>query len=222
MRNITISIPSVDVVPAEAMASHLGTAIEAGRLFEQVWLSCPVNVLPHSNARVLSMTQAMENGSDYILFIDDDTLMPYGGLRRLLATLEGHKAHAVSGHYYRRGYPYTSVWSKTVNEEIYQVDAREGVHVIHTSGLGCALVDVNFVAEKMTPPLFQMTEETSGNLIATDDVTFFTKLRKAGGVLLGDASVRCTHLGERIGINDQSVNWLRQQAVKDSLAGERS
>jgi hypothetical protein len=213
MRSITISIASVDTIPSEALGSHLATCVEAGRIFEKVQISTPINVLPHSNARTLSMSQALENGSDYILYIDDDTLMPYGGLGMLLETLETNKAQAVSGHYYRRGFPYTCVWSVVKDNFIAQADAKAGIHPIDTSGLGCALIDVNFVAEKMTPPLFQMTEMASGNLVATDDVTFFTKLKKAGGVLLGDARVRCTHLGERVEINDQSVLRLRQNCL---------
>jgi hypothetical protein len=99
----------------------------------------------------------------------------------------------------------------------YQVDATDGLYEIHTTGLGCALIDMNWVKEHLRPPWFIM-KHTGRSTNITDDITFFEMIRAAGGKTLGDASVSCGHLGHRKIINRRNASLLRKEHME--LYGE--
>ncbi len=115
---------------------------------------------------------------------------------------------AISGHYRRRGHPYTCVWVK-INEaaqHLFQSDAAEGTgtHVIHSSGLGCNLIDLNWCEKHLEHPWFKIGDNPDGSY-TWEDAYFHSILHRAEGKLLGHADVRCVHLAERMGVSDQ--NW---------------
>jgi hypothetical protein len=211
---IALGIPVVDSVPAEAFGHHLATAIELRKLGE-VAIFTPINYFPHDRARMMVTEGAREQDCDLLLFVDDDTILPPGACQRLYNTMQEHKAQVVSGHYYRRGYPYTSVWSrKNAEGQWCQVDADKGVYEIHTSGLGCALIDLRWVWENLKPPFYTMGHDKQGTTV-TDDISFFDRVREAGGKILGDANVRCVHLAGRQCVSDETVVQLRNWSLKD-------
>lgn len=216
---LAIGMGLQESVPGEAFSSHVHTIIEAQRLVspgkddKNVLLITPFDVVPHDNMRQMVAALAIENGCDRLFFMDDDTLTPSGGFTQLMKIMDEDKRKpvAVSGFYLRRGYPYTSVWSCEKDDGWYQVTADSGVHVIHTSGLGCCLVDLKWLQEKVPQPWFRMKQDDHKTLI-TDDTVLFEAIRKAGGVLLGDGSVQCAHVGRREIITSESANRLREIA----------
>lgn len=217
MLRLTVGIPIVDSVPGEAMKSHLELLVQIART-AKIHVSTPMNLMPHDRARSIVMEEAFVSQSDYLLFIDDDMIVPKEAYCLLLETMTFKKPKpvAVSGHYYRRGYPYTCVWSKEVEKQFHCVDATAGTHEIHTSGLGCCLIDVKWVRENLTAPYFSMKPGEKMTQV-TDDITFFDSIRAAGGLVLGNAEVRCGHLGERVVICDQTVVNLRATNLQMSL-----
>lgn len=211
---IAVGIPSQESIPSECFTSHmcqLGDAMRCGKIV----MLTPFNASPHDKARTVILEDALEKNVDYLYFIDDDMLIPRGTLPRMLEVFKQNPGLvAVSGHYYRRGSPYTCVWSMEIDGQWNQVDALDGVHTIHTSGLGCCLIDVKWVKQHLTYPYFEM-KHNGKYCTVTDDITFFEKIRAAGGTVVGDAGIRCGHL-TRIVINDASVKYLRRLELEDS------
>jgi hypothetical protein len=132
--------------------------------------------------------------------------------------MEERKPAVVVGHYRMRGHPYLCVWAKKEKDgKFWRVDADSGVHEIDSAGLGCAVVDLDFVRTRMSPPWFQMLKDEHGLTMVTDDTTFFRQVRERGGVVLGCADVRCTHVGNRELINDRTADRLRAAAVEANV-----
>jgi len=119
-------------------------------------------------------------------------------------------ANVVSGYYRRRGDPFTSVWSKKKkkNGAALEYDAKTGMHEIFSSGLGCCLIDMKWLKKNVEPPWFMMGVNLKGEVI-WEDAYFFSRVNENGGRVLGNAEVRCAHLGERIKVTDQNWKELR-------------
>lgn len=218
---VTLAMPVVDSVPGEAVAYHMMLAAKIARTAE---ISIPVimNVFPHDRARNQLFEIAQRNESDYIFFVDDDMVIPPDAYCRLLEVFSYRKPRpvAVSGHYYRRGWPYTPVWSVDKPGErgpddmpYHVVTADSGVHQIHFSGLGCCLIDVHWVTQNLVKPYFFMRSDDYGTNV-TDDVTFFEAVQKAGGVVYGNADVRCGHLSSRQLICDRTAADYRKHEIE--------
>lgn len=210
--NICLAIPVMNTVCGEALGPHLTVAAEIAKS-HRINIVVPVSFSPPDVARIKAFDAAVRAGSDYIFSIDDDTCVPLGGFTQLLGTMLKEKAVVVSGHYYRRGYPFTSVWGKEHEGTFYQAEASEGVYEIDSSGLGCALIDVKWVVENLERPYFELTPSSIGSIL-TEDTTFFKKIRAKGGKVLGDAGVRCSHIGRHIVVDDSTVVELRRQDQK--------
>lgn len=211
--NICLAIPVEDTVYGEALGPHLTVAAEIAKSYT-INIVVPFATSPHDAARIKAFDAAINLGCEYLFFVDDDTCVPLGGFTQLLETMLKEKPVVVSGHYYRRGYPFTSVWGKEHEGTFYQAEATEGVHEIDSSGLGCALIDVKWVVENLERPFFEMTPSPVGTMI-TDDVSFFKKVKDKQGKVLGDASVRCSHIGHRLIINSRTVDDYRKLDQKN-------
>jgi len=209
---IALGMPTIDSVPSEAFGAHLIVAAELakkGKLF----VFTPNGVMPHDTARIEITRRAVEARCDLLVFVDDDTIVPNGGISRLVDLLLERKVAAVSGLYLRRGFPYTCVWSKKDGKGGYQqAEALDGVYEIDLSGLGCAVIDLKWVVEHLEKPYYKMTPAPDGTMV-TDDVTFFEQVREKGGVVLGCADVKCVHVGERVLISVDNATALRRPLV---------
>ncbi len=211
---LCVGMPIYDTVPGIAFGRLLATAGEAARLGEVTFAS-PFGIAPHDRARNICADVAIQTNCEYLFFVDIDTIVPLGSLRHMVGVMRDTGAHIVSGHYYRRGYPFTCVWSKRMaggpdSEEWSQVDAEAGIHEIGTSGLGCALIDIQWVKNNLSKPYFHCGINQQGTFV-TDDITFYRKVGDMGGKILGDAYVRCGHVFERVVVTDDNVKVLRER-----------
>lgn len=201
----------------------IGIGVDAGRMFPHDSLIAtviPVRVSPHDQARRIVMEEALECGAKWLLFVDDDTILPPHALESMLVTAGRTGAAMVSGIYYRREFPYTSIWSKKVGDEWFQVDATHGQHELDTSGLGCALIDVEWVEKNLESPWFEMAKSASGFSMITDDITFCNKIREKDGLIIGDADIRCGHLSRRMIVCRENSEQLRAARIeKDNKNG---
>lgn len=207
-----IGIPIVDSVPGENWTELVSTVMEVGRVSD-VLLLRQLNTMPHTRARANIVKNALEENCDYLFFIDDDMVIPQNSFEELLGTMRKTQAAVVSGHYYRRGYPYHSVWSKEIEGQWFPVDADTDIWPIHCSGLGCALIDLHWLRDHVQAPWFE-TEMDSFGPNVTDDVTFFRKVVAAGGKVYGHGGIRCGHLGSRMVICDKTVDFLRKLHIE--------
>ena len=212
-KRLAVCIPLLGDMPSEAAAWHLKAAADAARLADEVKIVVVHNVCPYDRARIALMTRAVEAGCDWGLLLDADTLLPVGGLERLLTAAGDHPdGWMFSGHYLRRGYPYTSVWSGTLpGGQLTQLTATRGVHEIKWTGLGAALVDMRKVAG-LQEPWFAYGAQPNGTQVS-EDLWFCDRIRDAGGKIYGVAEVRCGHVMHRGLIADDNADELRRQAL---------
>lgn len=214
--NVTIGIPIVGDVPGEAFPNHAMLIAKIART-ERISIPAIHNVMPHDRARLQIFEVAEKNDSDYVFFMDADMIIPDSAFCDLLDVMVHKRPRpvAVSGRYARRGWPYTCVWSLKNPESPSgwdQVDAPDGVHQIHITGFGCCLIDMRWVRENLEKPYSYQKAASE----VTDDVTFFEKVLEKGGIVYGNANVRCGHLGERQVICDRTETILRRMHIEIS------
>jgi hypothetical protein len=205
---VALGIPVIENVPVETYPSHLAIAADMGSIVDTK-IIVSESIMPHDRARIQIFDKAVKEGCDYLMFVDDDNFIPRGSFKLLYDLMVEKNPVVVSGDYLRRGYPYTSVWSVYRGEKTFQANATEGVHEINCSGLGCALIDVEWVEKNLEKPYFYMEQNEEGTQI-TDDVTFFRQIREKGGRVLGHARVQCGHAGRRVMFTRDSVEDWRK------------
>lgn len=196
---LVIGMPIVDVVAGECFSPHVVTIVEAMFIVGTGNLTTvtPIGLTPHDYARHVIQEQAREFKCDRLFFMDDDTITPRGGITELMRVMdEDPECVAVSGHYLRRGYPYTCVWSKKVGDTFLQISSDGGIHEIDMTGLGCCLLNFKWLEKNVPQPWFKMKQDDNRTIVS-DDITLFEKIRAAGGKVLGNANVRCPHIGKR-------------------------
>jgi len=228
MLRIGLGIPFIDSIPGEAFDSFLNVAYEIGRVADIVIIT-PNGIMPHDNARIAVAEVATKKQCDLLMFVDADTVIPAGAFLRLFRTMVREKPAVVSGYYIRRGYPWTSVWASKVPDPILDisplvanVDAKTGIHVIKYTGLGCALIDWVWVQKNLLKPYFQHTKnEVQGGTIITDDVTFYKQIDERHGIVLGDADIRCGHVGPRQVYWDKDATKLRAEVIENEFYSKK-
>lgn len=212
---VLLGIPIFDIVQGEVYESHLNLIKEIRDNGYDAIISTPLGICPYDRARNAVMDKCTDD-VDLLLFVDGDIIVPHGSFSKLIDGMNETKAQAISGHYYRRGYPYTCVWSTYVDGSHFSVDAKQGIHEIHASGLGCCLIDVKWVYQNIKPPFYEYDVRVNGG----EDTYFFKKIREAGGVVMGHAEVRCGHVGTRFVVSDKTVDWVRTSELKTQLRYE--
>ena len=147
---------------------------------------------PVDDARNAIVEQAKIAGAKYILFIDDDNLIPPFTIPRLLNL----KAKVASGVYYTKYQPPTPVilkkdhiggWDKWTYGDVVEVDYI---------GLGCALIDMS-VFDDIEPPYFKYMkggcDPHKPEPHIGEDVYFCDKVLQAGHKIYVDTFVQAGH-----------------------------
>lgn len=216
-----IGIPSIGDIPGECFSSHVIACCQATKHGE-IMLITPRGIMPHSRARELIITNALRSDCDYLWFIDADTTSPPGAFNKLLDALQDDDTAMSSGYYNMRGFPFASTWSKEhagIVEKLQMVGPTDDVVDIHGCGLGCALIDLQWVREHLKEPFFQMTPDpTLPTGFLWEDAFFCESIKNAGGVVKGVTDVTCTHYGERVAITTENESSLRREYLVNNLA----
>ena len=150
--------------------------------------------LPFDHARNEIAKRAIVNGSDWLLFIDDDVIVPPDAYLQMTAW----NKPIVSGLYYKRQgkiVPTAYRESATGPAPIPKVAAPDLVDFV---GGGCLLIHRS-VLEKVKYPWFKWTindESLKPHDRLGEDFNFCRKARQAGYEILLDTTVRCRHIGE--------------------------
>jgi hypothetical protein len=155
---------------------------------------------PVDEARNIIVEQAKAAGAKYLMFIDDDNLVPPFAIPRLLNL----KAKVASGVYYTKYQPPTPVilkkdyvggWDKWTYGDVIDVDYI---------GLGCALIDMS-VFDEMEPPYFKYSKGSIDPFKAEphigEDVYFCDKVLQAGHKIYVDTYVQVGHEDFANGLN---------------------
>ena len=151
-----------------------------------------------SSNRNKIVDQALENGAEWIWFIDDDHRFPPDTLTRLLS----HNVDIVSGLYLQRVAPYTphrydreeangALWPKLLTQ------GESGLDEVLSTGAGCLLVRTS-VFEKLERPYWRLGQIRSD--VWSDDFDFCRRARAAGfkiwcdlDVLVGHYVIHCVY-----------------------------
>jgi hypothetical protein len=162
----------------------------------------------------MCVLDAIGAGFDRLLFIDDDTLVPFDCVDKLEALLQSHPdAISASGFCYQRGYSYMPmvyqypdyVWASGSCQLIEPWPSEP--FRVSANGMGVCLLDVAKLAEieKQDSPVF------GRNGIETEDFYFYHKADKAGFTSWCDPSVEAKHLGDQVLVSSENASELRSR-----------
>lgn len=152
----------------------------------------------------------LEDGCDWLLFLDSDMRFPSDTLIRLL----NRNAPIVTANYTTRRAPAEPVAFRHFGtcEKLYTDEDSEGVEACSANGLGVALIHRS-VFEAMEKPWFYIPYIPADDGHWGEDVWFCNQARKAGfDVLIDhDLSKEVKHIGMR------EYDYLDAACVKDEV-----
>lgn len=157
-------------------------------------------------ARARSNIVTAAEGYDYVLMVDNDTVLPKDALKLLLEDGEnvvlGYYAHRVFNAEYdgrtnlcKPGeFNYTSQFS---GEELKKL-REEGTYKIqiHGGGLGCALIKLS-VFDRMQVPYFDWVNYQTGYVLS-EDLYFAEQCKRISMPMYADTRVECGHMYRHI------------------------
>lgn len=160
---------------------------------------------PVDSARCYLIEKAEEDDAKYALFVDEDTVLPYFGVRNLIKTSEQfNDEKIITGIYYVKfGNVMMSVMDECERWVLPDVTPNSGlVRNVVSTGLGCALIPLKVIKKLRETfesiPLFCIVpEKTWGDDKVTfmgEDTWFYALCKKAGIEVIGDTSCHCLHL----------------------------
>lgn len=141
----------------------------------------------------------LEQGYDYVLWLDSDMKFPRNALLRLLK----HREDVVGINYAKRKIPTDWVAIKRLDnppEKLQTTEESTGLEEVEAMGMGCVLVRTSCLAKMPDPkivPWFQNVHLGNGRWMG-EDVHFFDLLRQTGVKLYvdHDLSKECGHIGQ--------------------------
>jgi hypothetical protein len=171
-------------------------------------------------ARCGSVLDARERGAKYLMFIDDDVLIPNQGVHRLVYLMDNHPDwDLLSGVYvtktdppqtlvFREGEPGPS-WNWKFNTQF----------PITGCGMGCCLIRMSAFG-KVEEPWFQTISRAEGQdrFAEGEDIHFCRRLGEAGGALMADGGLLCGHIdkkGHIYSIPADSLPIRKAEGLKD-------
>jgi hypothetical protein len=174
------------------------------------------------DARNHVVKTAIEEGADYIFFVDDDVIIPRNALIKLLK----NNADVVGGMYYRKYFPLETVGMHETEEGMpCSIDDYTIGDIIHNTLVlpsGCTLIKVEAL-KKIEFPWYK-TITVNGRPTLTEDTYLCQKMRDIGVDIITDTGVQCVHVDFSRGIFyghpelvDQKINSIKEQ-FRDYLA----
>ena len=155
-----------------------------------------ISGMPFDHGRNLCAQRCLENNFEYLMFLDDDVIVPPDAYVKLLA----HKADIISGLYMRRTEPICPVMMRVQPNGqaswVANFPVGETIEVDYV-GAGCLLIHRR-VLEKMQKPWFEWAcgrEDFQPSHRTSEDYYFCRKAKELGFRVQVDTSIQCTHIG---------------------------
>jgi hypothetical protein len=157
--------------------------------------------MPFDHARNTACEAVLNNGFQWLFFLDDDVCIPPDTIHRLVAK----NADIISGLYYRRAPPIVPV-ARVINEkkEVLWVESWNppGATIeVDMVGAGCMLIHRR-VLEKMSKPWFEWELSRPDPLPlarpalrGSEDFAFCLRAKLHGFKIYLDTSIQCQHIG---------------------------
>jgi hypothetical protein len=163
---------------------------------------------PVDLARNTLIDEAIKDDAEYVLFVDEDTVLPFNGLNQLLKTAKEYPDTIVNGIYYVKfGSPMLSVKDEQQHVIIPDVTPNQIIRNVFSIGLGCTLIPMKIIkklqAEYPELPLFCIVPEgcfDDENIKMMGEDTWFYQLCKNLNVeVIADTNVQCLHMELKTG-----------------------
>lgn len=189
-----IAVPCMDTVPA-----HFAQSLVMMDKVGDCALAMQMGSLVYDSRNALAR-EAINRGTDYVLWLDSDMVFAPDLLTRLFKTMEATGADILTGVYYRRQPPYTPVLYDRLDWDGEKIivekteDVGEGVHEVAGCGFGCVLMrsDVLLGTLAATGAWFSPYRGIG------EDLAFCMRAREAGYKILCDPSITLGHVGNTI------------------------
>lgn len=147
--------------------------------------------------RNLIIEQALLSEVDYVLFVDDDCLLPPDTLAKLLA----HDVDIVTGLYCMRNYPHRPIiFSEAMDDGrckwMELADSASGLIEVVATGMGCLLVKINVFKKIHEVEKYWVTLGELESDHWCDDLSFFKRVRQAGFKIHCDLNAPVGHIAK--------------------------
>lgn len=159
---------------------------------------------PVDVARNYLISKALEDNPKYILFVDEDTVLPYDAVVKFKKTSNLYPNAIISGIYYVKfGGVMVSVLDEEGRYMIPDADPNTGlIRNVISTGLGCAFIPIHIIKGIMERfpdiPLFcVVNEKTWGDeniRFMGEDTWFYNLSTLCGYEIIADTSVHCLHM----------------------------
>lgn len=195
-----IGINTLTTIDQPVYANHLQFFFRLGRHFDES-TTFAINTprrMSIDRMRNMSAKLAVESEFDYLMFIDDDVIVPIDCLKKMLAA----DKDIIAGHTIIRGWPYNSmIFKHTVKDGIVNRAGLEflnewkpedldekGLLNVDAVGFSCVLIKVSLL-KKLSPPYFVTGSHN------TEDIYFCMKARQfyPETTIFVDPSIKTTH-----------------------------
>lgn len=164
-----------------------------------VGMSWMVRTLLHpacDEARNAAVIDARKSGAQWLLFLDDDTLLPNHSIRRMVYLMEQHPDwDLLSGVYVTKSDPpQPLIFTKDKGGPAWDWKFNTQFP-IKACGMGACLIRMS-AFDKVEEPWFRYVQRAQGmdHFEEGEDVYFCRKLTEAGGVLMADGGLLCGHI----------------------------
>ena len=156
-KRILVGVNTLTSVSRAVYSNHCQFWYRLGRSYPDFdFILCHPERMAIDNMRNMAAKVALENDVDYILFIDDDVLVPLDTLGRLLAC----DADIAAGWTLIRGYPYKNMFFKFIGDDKRAlqnwqepVKNDRGLFEVDAVGFSCCLIKVEHM-KKIPQPYF--------------------------------------------------------------------
>jgi len=181
-----IAIPHMGTVPTQFMQSfcYLMTTFHEIGNPATLWIAYHWTHI----ARETAARNCLDGKYEWLFFIDSDMTFPPDTLKKLLA----HDAPIVSGLAFKRQWPPRPTIYKADDDDmntIRNLTEWEEIQPIDAAGCACLLIRRE-VFEQIPQPWFGLSEWG-----AAEDISFFTRVKKAGIPAICDTTIPIGHVG---------------------------
>jgi SAM-dependent methyltransferase len=148
--------------------------------------------------------RAIDEGWDYLCFIDHDNILPPDGIIKLWR----YNLPVVGGLYFERGYPHLPLlytFNPTTGDITVALDYPKGLVRCDVLGMGCSLWKTE-VFKKFPSPWFTYERPDGGSAYGTEDISIFRRLKALGIPVHVDTNLTIGHTGM---YTFTEMDWLR-------------
>jgi hypothetical protein len=166
------------------------------------------------NQRESLIKQAIEVGSEWVLWLDSDMMFPPTVLMRLLA----HNEDLVGCNYMKRSYPFKTVAFTDTSDWESWIPIQYSNELVEAEavGMGCVLMKTELFKE-LQKPYFEYTYQPKTEDWGGEDFTLFKKFNKLGYKLKIDMNLsnEIYHIGTFAYGRSMSVNNIKKKVRKN-------